>query len=144
MSNERQIIEEMARDICNLTVSCEECVMLAHKTGQSKEQYCKAMRYAERAYSADYRKQSEGEWRPWGEMFYCSQCNKYESYKSNFCPNCGAKMKDGEAKIVKCNKCRYSALTSTDGKLNCFKKNKIVKREDYCNYGEPKLKGGAE
>ena len=53
-------------------------------------------------------------------------------------------MKGNVVKIVKCNKCRHSALTSTDGELYCLKKNKQVKREDYCNYGEPKLKGGAE
>ena len=58
MSRDKQI-EEMARDICHLTVSCEECVMLARKTGRSKKQYCKAMQYAERAYNAGYRKASD-------------------------------------------------------------------------------------
>ena len=56
MSREKQI-EEMARDICHLTVSCEECTMLASKTNQTKEQYCKAMTYAKRAYAKCYRKQ---------------------------------------------------------------------------------------
>lgn len=56
---EKQAIEEMAKDICHLTVSCEECTVLARKTGQSKEQYCKAMQYAKRAVGKGYRRQSE-------------------------------------------------------------------------------------
>lgn len=106
MSNERQIIEETARDICNLTVSCEECVMLAHKTGQSKEQYCKAMRYAERAYNAGYRRQREGEWIKQVKVarqsslkplyyYQCNLCGVYLAKQANYCPNCGAKMKGG-------------------------------------------------
>ena len=54
-------IEEMARDICKLGISCEECTMLARKTNQTREQYCKAFEYAKRAYNAGYRKQSEVE-----------------------------------------------------------------------------------
>lgn len=50
-------IEEMARDICKLGISCEECTMLARKTNQTREQYCKAFEYAKRAYNAGYRKQ---------------------------------------------------------------------------------------
>ena len=52
-------IEEMAKDICHLNVSCDECTMLAKQMGQSKERYCKAMQYAKRAYEKGYRKQSE-------------------------------------------------------------------------------------
>lgn len=51
-------IEEMARDLCHLEITCDECTKLARKTGQTKEQYCKAMQYAKRAYNADYRKQA--------------------------------------------------------------------------------------
>ena len=54
----------------------------------------------------EYRKQSEGEWLDidiCAEDMYCSvcggiapvDCEKEEFYKSNFCPNCGAKMKGG-------------------------------------------------
>ena len=53
---------------------------------------------------ADYRKQKEGEWK-YNEdcdCFVCSVCgnsalNNYRglSVNSNFCPNCGAKMKGG-------------------------------------------------
>ena len=58
MYEEKQI-EGMARDICKLGISCEECTMLARKTNQTREQYCKAFEYAKRAYNAGYRKQSE-------------------------------------------------------------------------------------
>lgn len=102
MSREKQI-EEMAKDICKLGISCEECTMLARKTNQTKEQYCKAFEYAKRAYNAGYRKQSEGEWifehKFYGKML-CSNCkeealvNECNEYvDSDFCPNCGAKMR---------------------------------------------------
>ena len=55
-------IDEMARDICHLNVSCEECTMLAKQMGQSKDRYCKAMQYAKRAYEKGWRKQ------------YCNLC----------------------------------------------------------------------
>lgn len=55
---------------------------------------------------ANYRKQSVGEWicnRQTSE-YICSLCGaigpvdclKEDFYESNFCPNCGAKMKGGE------------------------------------------------
>lgn len=53
-------------------------------------------------YLAGYRKQSEGEWKVNGVYFKtlnCSVCDYtansiYE--KTNYCPNCGAKMKGGK------------------------------------------------
>ena len=58
---------------------------------------------AEAIYNADYRKQSEGEWRETRTGFHCSSCRKKPgvivnrgAFLSNFCPNCGAKMKGGE------------------------------------------------
>lgn len=102
-------IEEMARDICKLGISCEECTMLARKTNQTREQYCKAFEYAKRAYNAGYRKQSEGEWikiNPNNLLigeYYCSCCNSVIDIADGketpldremyYCPNCGAKMK---------------------------------------------------
>lgn len=53
-----------------------------------------------------YRKKSEGEWlgSDQTDEYICSlcggiapvDCEKEDFYKSNFCPNCGAKMKGGE------------------------------------------------
>ena len=44
-----------------------------------------------------YRKQSVGEWKAFGLCNpQCSLCHKYNIEKSDFCPNCGAKMKGGE------------------------------------------------
>ena len=102
-------IEEMARDICKLGISCEECTMLARKTNQTREQYCKAFEYAKRAYNAGYRKQSEGEWikiNPNNLLigeYYCSCCNSVIDIADGketpldremyYCPNCGPKMK---------------------------------------------------
>ena len=54
---------------------------------------------AENLYEQGYRKQSEGEWIIKGLANpKCSACNSYNRCgdKSNFCPNCGARMKDGE------------------------------------------------
>ena len=64
-----------------------------------------AVDFAERLYNAGYRKQSEGEWvsNCQTDEYICSlcggfspiDCEKENFYKSNFCPNCGAKMKGG-------------------------------------------------
>ena len=93
MSREKQI-EEMARAMCPFSKNtlCREC---------SDECFYKD--YAERAYNAGYRKQSEGEWivknpmvrSPLARNYYCSAC-KYEPIEvKSYCPNCGAKMKGG-------------------------------------------------
>ena len=111
-------IEEMAKDICKLGISCEECTMLARKTNQTREQYCKAFEYAKRAYNAGYRKQSEGcDFCKAGNE-KCGTCVKFFDYYEDggsdrcsseygnekcayykpvhHCSNCGAKMKGGE------------------------------------------------
>lgn len=104
-------IEGMSRDICPLNVPCEECTMLAKQMGQSKNQYCKPLQYAKRAYEKGWRKQSEGEWikiNPNNSLigeYYCSCCNSVIDIADGketpldremyYCPNCGAKMKEG-------------------------------------------------
>ena len=95
MSKEKQI-EEMARVLCGMASSCDKCMF--------KKGNCYEYNEAEEIYNAGYRKQSEGEWLDTdicAEDMYCSvcggiapvDCEKEEFYKSNFCPNCGAKMK---------------------------------------------------
>ena len=97
-------IEEMAKDICHLPCTCDECTYPKYRKNIDK---CKAKVYAERAYKKGYRKQSEGEWRSeyqerpdWkGKMrqYYfpdcCSVCHEPVENRTNYCPNCGAKMK---------------------------------------------------
>ena len=66
---------------------------------------------AEKMTAKGYRKQSEGEWiakkemyrTPSAKNYYCSNCEKNAIFDSfmgtsritNYCPNCGAKMKGG-------------------------------------------------
>ena len=98
MSREKQI-NKMAKELCH----AQQC----HIKDEPTECYhgCKAYIYAERAYDKDYRKQSEGEWifehEFYGKML-CSNCKEEaltnednEYVDSDFCPNCGAKMKGG-------------------------------------------------
>ena len=101
-------IEEMARDICHLNVSCDECTMLAKQMGQSKERYCKAMQYARRAYEKGWCKQGRGKWKPYYDYFtrrntgwICSNCSvvihDLSNGDTNYCPDCGAIMEtEGE------------------------------------------------
>lgn len=106
-----QKIEELAQDIsqafsevqagCRLT-DCDLCVY------NNKEQ-CKAYAIAERLDLLDYRKQVQGEWIvQWcdnnllgHEVAECSNCScmyldTEKTFKSKYCPNCGAKMKGAE------------------------------------------------
>lgn len=59
-------------------------------------------RYAEALYTADYRKQSEGEWiedeqSKFKHRYHCSVCNFYLiGAPTKYCEECGAKMKGGE------------------------------------------------
>lgn len=85
-------IEEMAKDICKLGKPCEKC--------SAYPDACKAVKYAERFYNADYRKQSEGEWiyQEYSMGHYVGKCSlcECEADMTKFCPNCGARMKGGE------------------------------------------------
>ncbi len=104
MTKDKQI-EEMAQDICRERTCPTKC------NGGNCYKKCKAHIYAERAFEAGYRKQSEGEWlNGVNGSKVCSLCGKEPLYtksgtvfattfyrvKSNFCPECGAKMKGAE------------------------------------------------
>lgn len=57
MNNEQYetTIDKMARDICHLSCSCEDCMMNVNRMNMTKQQYCKARQYAVRAYEKGYR-----------------------------------------------------------------------------------------
>ena len=103
MSKEKQI-EELAWDLCDIPrhpsiKSCDEC----------GSKHCHAIYYAERAINKGYRKQSEGTWMTHHctngghsqkgrtiiyKTYTCDACGTSNGRrKTNFCPNCGAKMK---------------------------------------------------
>lgn len=96
---DKQAVEEMAKELCQLDRDCEEC---------SHNFMCQATKYANRAYDADYRKQIQAEWFPYSkeiEMYdetkkqitgwLCGNCKKYSAGLKNFCSYCGAKMMGG-------------------------------------------------
>ena len=121
--NEKEQIEEMAKELCGMNIACKDCRL---------DKLCLARNSADILYKADYRKQSEVELRVetttddfkdlevakergyHRKKFYCPNCDlliKIETWdsermfgggtilKSNempkFCPECGAKMKGG-------------------------------------------------
>lgn len=96
MSKEKQI-EEMASVLCDNCAGNESPCRIA-KSGKM----CGVVqREAEALYNAGYRKQSEGEWIDVEDTFLyrykCSLCGEIKLGKmTNFCPNCGAKMKGAD------------------------------------------------
>jgi hypothetical protein len=101
----KEQIEEMALIMCGR----EGCKTCTHFIDATK---CAAVVSAKKLYNAGYRKQKEGEWikatewmRDDGEIYdyRCSACNMLaedggygnRDNLTNFCPNCGAKMKGG-------------------------------------------------
>ena len=91
MDKQKQI-EEMA--VVLTDGGCKTCVGCSH----NNKFQCKPIYDAELLYNAGYRKQSEGEWEMSGLCNpQCTVCRGYNIEKSNFCPNCGAKMKGGES-----------------------------------------------
>ena len=118
MSREKQIIEEMAREMCHLSAECKTCQICNERYHGDDDDLCYFKCVAKEIINHGYRKQSEGEWivDAWdGEKFitipyikhehtdpYCSLCKNHalldgaeNGVASNFCPNCGAKMKGG-------------------------------------------------
>lgn len=100
MTKEKQIIEEMAR------VLCEDCARDVAPCSLTKSgRMCDSVReQAEALYNADYRKQSEGEWLDTGDeqldkiysSYKCSVCGFIIcGHSGKYCSECGAKMKGG-------------------------------------------------
>ena len=91
MSKEK-LIEEMTEI---LEHSCErECPK------PTNCDYCQAVLL----YNAGYRKQSEGEWVKFrlsaddtANRWKCSVCKSERHEETDYCPNCGAKMKGGDS-----------------------------------------------
>ena len=106
MSKEKQIIEEMALELCRPRNIVK---MIHHRTcGSCDTSSCDIYELCVDLYNAGYRKQSEGEWidKPTGAysrmQSWCSACGKHSGIggiESNrhkpYCPNCGVKMKGG-------------------------------------------------
>lgn len=87
----KQIIEEMARTMCGeMEQTCEKC---------NSGLLCEFWMEAQALYTAGYRKQKEGEWikdekSRFEHRYYCSACNFYLfGAPTNYCEECGAKMK---------------------------------------------------
>ena len=84
----------------------EEMIKILHEGMKPLKETYGTNEIASILYNAGYRKQSEGEWisNHQTDEFICNlcgaitpvDCEKERFYKSNFCPNCGAKMKGGE------------------------------------------------
>lgn len=90
MAGALKFCKDTSIDECHAKKDCHHCI-------------------SEQIYNAGYRKQSEGEWLTTGGYphgLVCSECRirfipndewigRYD-IRTNFCPNCGAKMKGGE------------------------------------------------
>lgn len=93
MSKEKQMIEEMAK-CCTYYHNGECCADATHIC--DCDLMCEMFGVFANLDTAGYRKQSKGEWEQYGlGNPQCSLCHKYNIEKSNYCPNCGAKMKGG-------------------------------------------------
>ena len=70
---------------------CEDCV---HNSVCHYGAYCPSGHCNDKDTLDDLRPQ--GEWKPNSFQFECNLCENLNAYKSNFCPNCGAKMQKGD------------------------------------------------
>ena len=102
MSKEKQI-EEMAKVIASARgFNCTEKDRCDSSCPVFKCEGCICYEHSAILYDAGYRKQRGGEWAINGVdgniigNWRCSACNGVSLKDSNFCPNCGAKMKGGE------------------------------------------------
>ena len=104
MSREKQIektikiVDEMASSLCryhDLHSNGHSCLTCWRRTTN-----CNTYPILFRLAELNYRKQSEGEW-IWTEngeadcekYWVCSVCKEHDFVKTEYCPNCGAKMK---------------------------------------------------
>jgi rubrerythrin len=89
MNEEKQAIDEMA-EVIKHTERLARDVVGANPS---------ARMIATDLYNKGYRRQVEGEWKDLlipKDLYACSLCdNRILGAKTNFCPNCGAKMKGG-------------------------------------------------
>ena len=90
-------IKEMALGICKNVMPNGNC----HKDNMPCDFDCVYGVCAQRLYNAGYRKQGEGEWLciylnkfEHLSKHKCSECGFVNTTRYNYCPNCGAKMKE--------------------------------------------------
>lgn len=88
-------IEGIARIICKPTANKGNCERCGFRKQCSKFDDAKAL------YNAGYRKQEEGEWLciylnkfEHLSKHKCSECGFVNTTRYNYCPSCGAKMKE--------------------------------------------------
>lgn len=97
MNREKQIIKEMAKDLCKNTV----CGLDEWNDCSLREGYCvRCVNLAENLYNAGYRKQKQGYWKVIKDYpsYICSVCGAvfYEDVREwNGCPKCLSAMKGG-------------------------------------------------
>ncbi len=99
-------IQEMAREICDLSAefkTCREC----NEEYEIDDTLCFCQHMAKEIINHGYRKVERGEWiekthewdfgPPWDYTDYtCSLCGIREQNKRKFCPECGADMRGEE------------------------------------------------
>lgn len=76
--------------------NCKECPYERYKTHYISATTCSSQMRKD-LLDLIKRQKSEGEWGFDGMSWTCSECGEYaaKGIKTNFCPNCGARMKGG-------------------------------------------------